>query len=92
MHPHLIPLVAAIICSQQMLTANVESANLSLSPTYLASGMATLRITLWFTATTLERIIPAAGVVMPDQAPLVVALWSACSRLSLRIPCIMAGS
>jgi hypothetical protein len=92
MHPHLIPLTAAIICSQQMLTANAECTNLSLSPTYLVSGMTILRIALSITATMLERIIPAASAFMPDQAPLFVALWSACSLLSLRIPYIMARS
>ena len=92
MHPHLIPLAAAIIFSQQGLTANAEYANVSLSPTSLVYGMTILRITLSFTATMLERIMPAADVFLPDQAPLVVALWSACNLLSLRIPYAMAGS
>jgi hypothetical protein len=47
--------------------------------TYLHLGLALL-------AATLERMIPIAGMLMSDKAPIIVGLMSGCNALSASIP------
>lgn len=92
MHVHLYPLMIAIICFHQMLGANAQHMNFSLSPTHRSSGVSVLRVALLLTMSVLEGILPTIAAFMPDKAPLVVAFWDGCNALSLRIPYAMKNS
>jgi hypothetical protein len=81
MQLQLYPSISAV-CKQQDMrqrSSSIGCLNRSCDTTYLHLGLALLTATL-------ERMIPIAGMLMSDKAPMIVSLMSGCITLSARIP------
>jgi hypothetical protein len=85
MQLQLYPSISAV-CNQRAATPNTRQRSLLAGllnripdTTYLHLGLAVLTATL-------ERMIPIAGILMSDKAPIIVGLMSGCNALSVSIP------
>lgn len=85
MQLQLYPSITAV-CTQPTSQQNIRQRSLLIGFLNKTFDTTYLQLVLALLTATLDRMIPIAGMLMSDKAPIIVGLMSGCNALSARIP------
>jgi|SRR5580698_10284351 hypothetical protein len=85
MQLQLSPSISAV-CTQPASQQNIRQRSLLTGFLNKTFDTTYLHLVLALLTATLDRMIPIAGMLMSDKAPIIVGLMSGCNALSVRIP------